>query len=388
MLKANLQGPTLPDAQDRDSLVALLRKCFPGDRDLAPPTFNGPYCDRVLKGSLVVKDGSRVVSHLASVDRAIMVGRRTIRSAGIGWVATDPEYRGGGLMTRLMHLCIDRAKREGYALSDLEGDRQRYGRLGYELAGRTWQFNITPRSLQPSPRPSGFEVEPCAGSSDEIEATLRLHNRHRIGLKRDRDLHAILLNRSGKEAWIARRDGSIRSYAVVFRQENGLRVDELAGDADGFHAILDHLVRLLCLGSVNVSMPWFHPLNARLRQLSQSWSLGCLRMIKILDLYRALDAFSYQLASAYEGLGLGLETSIVLALEGAETGVELAFSSDGISLDRVRTSGRAVPIPERKMVRLLFGPVSPADVGSLPRPARFIKPLLPVSFHLWRNEGV
>jgi hypothetical protein len=148
------------------------------------------------------------------------------------------------------------------------------------------------------------------------------------------------------------------------------------------------MIRGLGIESVNVSMPWSHPLNGKLRALSQGWSLGCLRMIKIVDLHATLDPFAEQLASAYRRMGFKRETAIALGIEGSEPDVELAFSRHGVSLDQVRRHRRTVVIPERKMVRLLFGPPSPADIGSLPPRARFIEALLPMDFYLWRNEAV
>lgn len=388
MSEATLEGPIHSRSKDRDSVIELLRKCFPGTRDLGEPTINRPYCYRIIKDSLVMKDGPKVVSHLGCVDQVVMTGRRTIRSAGIGWVGTDPAYRRRGLMTRLLMSSIEEMTQKGYALSDLEGDRQRYGRFGWELAGRTWHFNISPRSLEPWGKPVGFEVAPYTAASEEVKATLRLHNRQQVGLKRDRTLHLILLSRFGKEAWIARKDDSIRSYAVVYRQEKRCRVDELGGDAAAVHAIVDHMIRGLGVESVNVSMPWSHPLNAKLRALSSGWSLGCLRMMKILDLQATLDPFAEQLGSVYRRMGFRRERAIALGFEGGEPDVELIFSRHGVSIGQVRRRRGTVVIPERRMVRLLFGPSSPADIGSLPPRARFIEALLPVDFFLWRNEAV
>ncbi len=388
MSEATPKGPIHSRSKDRDSVIELLRKCFPGTRDLGEPMINRPYCYRIIKDSLLMKDGPKVVSHLGCVDQVVMIGTHTIRSAGIGWVGTDPPYRSRGLMTRLLMSGIEEMKQKGYALSDLEGDRQRYGRFGWELAGRAWQFGISPRSLEAWVKPIEFEVAPFTGESDEVEATLRLHNRQRVGLKRDRALHAILLNRFGKETWIARKDDSISSYAVVYRQEKRCRVDELGGDAAAVHAILDHMIRGLGAESVNVSMPWSHPLNVKLRALSSGWSLACLRMIKILDLHATLEPFTEHLGSAYQRMGFERERAIALGLESGEPDVELVFSRHGVSIGQVRRRRATVVIPERKMVRLLFGPPSPADIGALPPQARFIEVLLPLNFYLWRNEAV
>ena len=55
-----------------------------------------------------------------------------LRIAGIGGVCTHPEYRKRGLMQELMPHCVNEARSQGYHLSWLGGQRQRYAYFGYE----------------------------------------------------------------------------------------------------------------------------------------------------------------------------------------------------------------------------------------------------------------
>jgi hypothetical protein len=290
-------------------------------------------------------------------------------------------------MTRLLRYSIPFMEREGYAFSDLGGDRLRYGRFGWELTGRAWRYTISPRTLGALDEPEGFEVSVYGGTRREVKATLRLQETQRLGVKRDDHLHRMLLGRMGKVVFVARRKGEIDSYAVTDRREKMCGISELGGSPDGVHSIIRHVTKSLGLDSVIVSLPWTHPLDERIRSLSSGWGLSCWRMVKIIDLCATLGGFTEQLHSRF--LQASLEPrKIALRIEGNEKGVELDLSHEGVSAREVDAAGGAITLPEREMVRLLFGPSSPRIIASLPSRARFLGELLPADFFLWPNEGV
>jgi len=383
-----MEGPVRASPEDFDSIVEVTEECFPRDKALGGMLPRWPHCFRKerVRNCLIFKDAGKVVSHVGCIDQTVMLGRREVRVAGISSVATLPPYRKRGLMTKLLQHAIRFMTREGYAFSDLGGDRLRYGRFGWETAGRVWRYNVTPRSFNSPDDSEVLKVSEYRGTQDELQATLALHQRQRVGLKRNAQLHGLFLSRLGKRTWIVRKEGRMDSYAVTSEDETRGQIVELGGTPTGIRSVFQHLFDA-GLESVGVDLPWVHPLNSLLVDISSGWSVACLRQIKILDLQATIEAFSDQLLSRYRLLGLRGERKISLVLSPENRGVELRFSEGGLAVQPA--SGRhAVALPERKMVRLIFGPGSPGTMMDLPPEAAFLEALLPVDFFIWRNEMV
>ncbi len=379
-----MKGPIRSTPEDLESIMELVGRCFPGDRDLAGR--NWPYCERIMRNSLIIKDGDRVVSHVGWADQTLALGQAQIRVAGIGWVATDPVCRGRGLMTILLRNCIQLLRRQGYAMSDLAGDRQRYARFGWECAGRSWEYSISARSLGGMPAPKGFDVVEHGNSAHEMEATLRLRYAYPLGLQRDANLQRVFLNRCGKETWIVTKGGIPDSYAVAYRDQKRARVDEFAGSDEGLCSLLSHMIAQFGLESISLFLPWSHPLNRTARLLSSGWHLDWMRMFKVLDLGSTLNAFSAQLAAAYQAMDLPPGKSVTLRMKGAPAAIKISFEKEGIRLERSEPRSGLV-LPEPVMAHLLFGPGFPEDL-KLPPGMRFLRALLPLDLYIWRNEAV
>lgn len=375
--------------EDYDSIIEIAEECFPKDRDSGGMLPRWPHCFRKdkIQNSLIIKDGDRIVSHVGCIDQTVMLGKKDVRVAGISTVSTLPNYRGRGLMTKLLQYLIPFVQKEGYALSDLGGDRVRYGRFEWEPAGRMWQYTVTPRSLGAKKKPVGVEISRYTGKPKEVDLTLQLQTSQLVGLKRDPELHRMLLGRHGKEVYVAWKKSSLDSYAVVDRQEKHCRIEEFGGTPEGLHAMFGDLVDS-GIESTSMAVPWAHPLNGKLREISSGWSLGCLRMMKIINLYATLKAFSEQLSSRYQEIGFKGNRNVALGLDGTATQVELDFSEDGVSVTQIEAQRGTIVLPERKMVQMLFGPGPPETVTPLPRQTEFLGALLPVDFFIWYNEMV
>ena len=76
------------------------------------------------------------------------VGAATLPVAGIGGVSTHPDCRGQGMMQRLMTHCVGVMKEEGYPLSVLGGQRQRYGYFGYERCGVEVELRLNKSNIR------------------------------------------------------------------------------------------------------------------------------------------------------------------------------------------------------------------------------------------------
>lgn len=385
-------GPQRASLNDFDSIIELADMCFTRDRDSGGMLARWPHCyirdAEFLKNILIMKDGSKVVSMVEYTDQTLVVNEEETKTAGITAVATWPSYRGRGFMTGLLKRCVSLMAKESYAFSDLGGDRLRYGRYGWENAGRAWRFDITERSFSAVDAPSDIHVVPYQTSDEEIESVMAIHEREPVRLKRSKLLYKILLGRLGKHVWLAKGKEGITAYVITESGERRQTIVEFGGGTEDIHGIFAHFMENSDTQHIHIRSPWSHPLNSLLFRISSYWNLGTIRMIKIVDLQATLRGFAHQLGARYNALGMEGSRSVVLGISDTDQQVEIAFSPEGAIVRKAAASGNAVSLSDQEMARFIFGPGSPGSVIDLPRNVKFLDALLPVDFYLWSNETV
>jgi predicted acetyltransferase len=383
-----IQGPMRGSLNDVDSVIEIAGECFPSDRDSGGVLARWKHALCQTTNRFIMKDGPKVVSHVGYVGQTLLVEGNESKVAGITFVSTLPDYRRQGFMTGLLKSCIEAMTEEGYAFSDLNGNRQRYGHFGWEKGGREWDFYITKRSIDDAKAIDGFQVTPYQGSYKEFDAIIAIHDQEPLRMKRTRELYEMLLSRVGKEVWLALDENGIVAYLISDDSKKFRRVVEFGGREEGMHAILRHFIDNINVESIGVLSPWIHPLNHKLFSISSGWRVECSRMIKILDLESTLRGFTNQLSRRYAELGIQDGQVVSMGIEGTNQIVEIEFAADKVSLRNTSLSSETLMLPEREMVRFIFGPGMPDAIVKLPPGLRFLHALLPVDFYLWNNETV
>lgn len=91
------------DRAIREGLCA----CFPADVDTFRRT--RAWHGSVPAFSVLVGDERLVIAHLGVVERVIRVGEQNVNIAGVQNVFVRPEYRGNGLVDRILRVSMDEA---------------------------------------------------------------------------------------------------------------------------------------------------------------------------------------------------------------------------------------------------------------------------------------
>lgn len=123
----------------------------------------------------VCDGGIRAIVGLYPLDWHIDGSR--LRLAGIGGVSTHPRYRERGLMQKLMRHCVEEARSQGYHLSWLGGQRQRYAYFGYENCGVAVRLELKKKNVAHTfETPSNIRFEVIgADQSDRLQRAFELH---------------------------------------------------------------------------------------------------------------------------------------------------------------------------------------------------------------------
>ena len=385
-----MEGPSRARVEDFEDLQRCIDACFPTETAAGGMAARWPHClqptPQHMRQYLTLKDGGRIVACLSCIHQTLVVEGASFRSGGIGQVSTLDEYRGRGLMTRLLDDAVRRMEEDGFALSDLGGDRVRYGRFGWEPAGREWHFTLTPRSVREHPRPQGFDVRQVAPSPAEQQAILRLHDAEPRRMARDASKNACLLSRLGKETWVAYAGNRLAAYAVTQKQRTPPAIYEFGGPPEALHALAAEIVASAD-SPWSLWSPWENAANGLWSALAAAWNIGPVHSLRVVDLPALLKAFETQLSARF--LRLAPTGPDALTLSIAETGqrAALRFTPQGVELLRDPPPLPEVSLGRRDMARLLFGPGAPAAAGFRNVPER-LATLLPLDFALWHNEMV
>lgn len=350
-------GPRLARPDEFGEAMAFTDRVFrPGQkgRRIVASQYPHAYQDRPqhMRRLLLLRHNGAIVGCLAIHPLRLRLGAAVVSAGGIGIVGTHPERRGEGIMTRLLQDAVARMEAAGHAISVLGGDRQRYGRFGWENAGVRNLFALTPRSLgPPSAAERGLRLEPFPAIADSALC----RRIHRLGAgrpfavrRRLADIHP-LLQRNGRDAWTCR-DGRRFAYAVLSGEARHNRpyaqVDEVGGDPDLVLSLLrllmarfrrDHLVAIAGPDPEQVGL--LAPVSAGWRRQSD----GMVRIVCLERLVRQLRPELRRRARAG-----GADGVFRLQLAGA------AAQACDLDLGNGARRHRVVLDP-RQLVQLLFG---------------------------------
>ncbi len=370
---------------DFDEAMEFLNGVFgehrPHDFATLLPSIYQPADELMACNHALREDGRiRAVVGLFPIDWR--VGDRLLKVGGIGGVSTHPGVRGKGYMGILMRHCVARMKAEGFHLSWLGGQRQRYGYFGYEKCGQAVSVDLGPSNLRhacPSPADLRFEaLEP--GHSDRLERAWRMHQAQHVHCRRRKPwFHRFL------RAWYNRphaaldASGEMLGYLVASGEDD--QVTELVGrDEEAALAMAAAWVQARGAGSVRfVLPPEQRGLVRRLGAVGESVSVGSSGNWQIFDWAATVEALMGVCGGLPEGeADLGIEGCGTLRM-GVRDGRPECHREDG--------GGGGTWDPGTAM-RALFGPLAPDQVTVVPPALAALRAWCPLPLGWLRQDGV
>jgi len=389
----NYSGPRPVLKQEISEMMELMDFCFRKAREKGGMQFYNPHCYRIdsLENNAVIVVDNKVVSHIGCIPQTAKIGLgEEINVRGISGVATNPQYRGKGLMKLLMQYWLDKMKKEKIPISDLGGDRQRYNHFGWENAGREWVFTVNKRSLPLSSKSEKWKIKKYEGAPDDLKIIMKEHNLEEFGVKRSEELYKMIMSRKGLERYIAT-NGLENSYIVVNGEEKFRNIDEFGGSAGGIKNLLIYLLEVPEVERVVIYSPYFHPHNKLFFEISAYWYLGYNRMIKIIDLPLTLKGFLGQMNRKWKKKIIGSKwlsekESYSLTLVNRETEQRATIVFDQKTIDiQEKPCENTLVLSEFEIVRLLFSmvPLEENETGM-----KFLDIIFPLDFYFWHNEMV
>lgn len=372
-------------AADFKELIPYLSEAF---RNKPPDWFarNLPAVyqptDADMANNYAVRIDGRIAAVVGVFPLTMRLGDSSLRVAGIGGVSTDPTHRRLGLMKLVMDHVLQSMRDEGYPLSWLGGQRQRYRYWGWERAGVTLYARLTQANLRHEPRwqrTPTLKLEPITAGSPHLPAVRALHDAQLCRMDRPR-LYDNLIEWGARPMAGLDAAGRVAAYACL--GGSSPNIDELvARDADA------------ALGLVRAVLESEGDLQLRLDPLVEP---AVQPLIDMAEMVRVEDAGNWQvfdwptvvtaMLQAVQRWRPLMPGRVVLAVEDQ---VRFEMRADGRGATCTLTDApAALSTDGPTMTRLLFGPLRPSQVMTLPADAAVLDQWCPLPLYLGRQDGV
>ncbi|MCL7417736.1 MAG: hypothetical protein M8354_07855, partial [Halalkalicoccus sp.] len=269
-------------------------------------------------------------------------------------------------------------------LTELGGDRQRYGHFGWEPAGRELVYTITPRSAPETDNDGKIESIDEAG--DDLETIRRLHRADLLRVERAGPTARSIYGQRGLETLIYRAESNeIRAYVCLSRESRDRTLREFGGDAAGIEILLSTLFERADLTALTAYAHPTHPRARLLQRYSTKWRLSPQRLLNVRDLPAVVTAYASPLERQWERRSDTFEADLTLGIEGDETAVHLAVDRDQLTVETV-TDEPALSMGRRDAARLLFGGNGRRERFVDEHP--ILEALFPLDYYIWPDERV
>ncbi len=189
---------------------------------LFPRLFSEPnaYCTSSHWGAF---DGPRLIGTAAMYPMEYVVGGVTVRLIANGNVAVHEEYRGQGVMSRLLGKINEECDRCGDA-GYLHGKVERYARFGYVPGGIQYLCRVDSAQVE------GYEFVPMR--LEEVPKNQAIYQSRPDYLIRKREDFLPALRSQGREPLSVYRKGNLAGYVSLDRGKSAVEEYALADEAE------------------------------------------------------------------------------------------------------------------------------------------------------------
>jgi predicted N-acetyltransferase YhbS len=311
----------------------------------------------ILDNWYIAVQGQQVVASTQIVaQRFIVAPGVELRVGGIGQVSCLPGYRGKGMMSDLLNATIARMNADGYHVSILGGDRQRYRRYGWEVAGSVRNLSMGSRRISGKPVLPPENNRPVRWIGDERTIDL-IHSAYQTNpsrILRTREETKLILQRLNVATWVHQRGDGFAYICLT-----GDRVAEYGGQVEAFEELLSFLLARRGLSSPLPAEEGSGPLEALMLQFAHNYSQSSVDMIRVFALKPLLEAYRPILErrlACWQGS---------LVLEMADDGEKVQISRDAAGLKISAGGGEAdLKLDRPTWAPTLFGPFTPATAAN------------------------
>ncbi len=365
-----LKAENFEEAIDFTNMVFSMAHC-PFDFVKFLPRLYKPT-DECMGWNLAVRENGRIRGLVGMYPDVWQVGDTALKLGGIGAVSAHPRDHGKGWMKLLMEKQVETMRQEGYDISFLAGQRQRYMYFGYERTGTMLEYRLNPSNMkhlkgQEALLPIRFEPMQATDVPLLAKAKALLETQPMYCQRSLEEFYLYLLS-SVKQPWAALRpDGSMAGYLTA-NPEHSEITEIFAEDADSFAGMVCGWFAQQNLKNLKITLPSWAEENARYLgtitedvRLADNCSWRIYNWPKVVNAFLQVKHVKHHLAEGTLRIGIQDYGVIRLSVGGGKAACELTAELPDVEWDALTAT------------RILFGHVPPTLVAPIPQE---LEPLL------------
>ncbi|WP_068782660.1 GNAT family N-acetyltransferase [Paenibacillus sp. GM2] len=219
------------DAQDIIDFADMVFSKNSGPHDFAQlvPKLYSDGAD-TQKYHYLVKENGKIKAMVCVLPVTCNVAGIPLKVGCIGSVSVHPRSRGKGYMQKLMNMAVEDMKAQGYSMSVLGGQRQRYEFFGYEPAGIKLEFTLTSDNIRHKYKgldSSGIRFEPLFDDSSQLDDAYQLYQQGVVNGARTKGQFATILRTWKAEPLLILENSKFIGYVVLSKEGNGVHELEM-----------------------------------------------------------------------------------------------------------------------------------------------------------------
>jgi len=374
---------------DFPELMKILALCFNSERPEYPdfdkmlPDLYSPSSED-MANSLIIRDGGKIVSHIALFPMQIMICSRPVEIGGLGGVCTLVEYRGKHLMQQILDHTQEIMLERDYPIGWLSGDRRRYSPWGYENSNIEYLFTLHARAPGCDKYDGKLPGSIVEGTVDELdwdELWRQARSETMLSACGEERLKRKYRRFRLKVYMVGGKDGA---HLVVREENNNRDIYGYAGDPNTLGAILRSKLQSTW-ETARAFLPIypdryfnvFHDLM-KWHEIQGAGSISIVNLAKTFEIF--LPYFNEKVRNS------GLKGKISLTMQGARKipAQTVRLEADGkefhIGKDITASRTSIIELNALQMSELIFGSFSPVWFTQLPTEAKWLTMLFPVPF--------
>ncbi|HHV97997.1 MAG TPA: GNAT family N-acetyltransferase [Clostridiaceae bacterium] len=184
-----------------------------------------------IRNNLIVKHSGEIIGCIGifpfEIETVINNKRLVLSVGGVGSVFTAEKYRKQGIMSFMLIQAIDKMKEDGYDISWLAGDRQRYRNYGWDFAGRQYKYVIRLRDIERY-FPQDLNIDTAKPAEHDLHIIENLYSRYKSKVIRNRTVWKEHFKRE-KLSWVMGETDGKYAYMAYYKEKPGL-IHEIQGD--------------------------------------------------------------------------------------------------------------------------------------------------------------
>ena len=294
-----MQEILIATAKDKEDVIDFANYVFsqahvPHDFKTLIPVAYADEVDGLGAEHYMIKKDGKIRAMVADLRSVRYYGGAPLRTSFIGTVSVHPYARGEGHMKALMPYAVEKAREDGVDLMILGGQRQRYNYFDFEMAGCKLSFHVSTTNLHHAlsdVSTEGITFAPLTGEED-IAFCLGLYEKLPIRADRTRENFLRCVTMWKAKCHIVLRNGERIGYV------SGSFAECVLSEEKDFPAVLKALFAYEYWKSVDIAVPPYHKERiALLSRIAESYSIGHVDMVRVLNWKRVLEVMLHFKAS-------------------------------------------------------------------------------------------